>query len=200
MGNASLGTLIGMLVALPFVAFADWFKFIKQMPPGEQELAKACHGVGMLSLLALWFSMAGGLGSFLYGLVAHPDNLIAWIPVGIAAWGFGWFVINSPFAVQAVARPARATMTVRAMLKIGVGYAAWAYAQSGDLVAWHRDPSWWSGFVRLALYVIAVWCLATGLTKLVLMLWGGRRGKARPMVDADIAGKEFNWDDDGSIR
>lgn len=183
-----------MLIAFPFVALADYFAWIKQQPAGQQELAKACHGVGMLALLAFWFRLAGGFGDFVYGLAFRPGDPLRWIPVGMAAWGLGWFLLNARFAAQAVGRPHRATMIVRALVKIAIGWAAWAYAVSAGLPApLHDVPALW-GFVLLALHVISAWCLATGITKLLLMIWGGGRGTAYPMVARDIAANEFDWD------
>lgn len=185
--NGGLGEAMGLLAALPFIALADWFSFIKQMPSGQQELAKACHGVGMLALLAYWFRLVGGFGDYVYGLVARPGELLHWVPVIMAAWGLGWFLLNARFAAQAVGQPQRATMTVRALLKIVAGWAAWSYADSaGGSAGWH--------LLILVLHVVIVWCVATGATKALLMIWGGPRGEAYPMVARDIAANEFDWD------
>jgi hypothetical protein len=182
--NGGLGEVVGLLIALPFVALADWFKWIKQLPPGQQELAKACHGIGMLALLAFWFRLAGGFGDFVAMLMLHPGNPLYWIPAGIAAWGLGWFLLNARFAAQAVVRPYRATMIVRGLIKIAGGCAIWAYA---------RDTE--AGWIALLLSVVAVWCMATGAAKVLLMIWGGGRGgDAYPLVADDIAVNEFDWD------
>ena len=54
--------MIGLLIALTFVAAAEYFKYIKELPPGgQQELAKACHGIGMLALLATGSSSPAAL-------------------------------------------------------------------------------------------------------------------------------------------
>jgi hypothetical protein len=193
--NGGLGEVIGLLVALPFAAFADWFKFIKQLPPGQQELAKACHGVGMLALLAYWFRFAGGFGEFVDGLTLRPGELLHWIPLIMAVWGLGWFLLHARFAAQAVGRPHRAAMIVRGLLKIAAGWAIWAYAGSADLPVRAGGSAGW-GLLMLALHVVAVWCLATGGTKALLMIWGGPRGEAYPMVAGDIAANEFDWNDE----
>jgi hypothetical protein len=49
------------------------------------------------------------------------------------------------------------------------------------------------GFLDLALMVIGLWCLITGLTKILLLMQ--RPHPAAGMVGADIAANEFNWDD-----
>jgi hypothetical protein len=182
--NGGLGEAAGLLIALPFIAVADYFKFIKELPPGgQQELAKACHGIGMLALLAYWFQRAGGFVDFVTMLVLHPDNPLYWIPVGIAACGLGWFLLNARFAAQSVVRPYRATMIVRGLIKSAIGYAVWAFASDAE-----------ARWVALLLSVVAVWCMATGAAKVLLMIWsGGRGGDAYPMVEDDIASKEFDW-------
>src|SRR4051794_39102027 len=86
MNGSSLGEVIGLFLAAPFVALADWFKFTKYLPPGQQELMKACHGAGMLALVVLWFSFESGLSGYIAGLARNPTNLFLWIPAGIAAW------------------------------------------------------------------------------------------------------------------
>jgi hypothetical protein len=187
--NGGLGTVVALLIALPFVALGDWFKFIKQLPPGQQELAKACHGVGMLALLAYAISLAGGLVEFIAGFVLHPDNFYWIAAVVIAAWGLGWFLLNARYAALSIGQP-RATMTIRALLKIAVGWAAWVFASSVD----HSIGA--GGLLGLLLHIVAVWCVATGGTKLGLMLWGKRRGQAEPMVEEDITSNQFDWDDE----
>jgi hypothetical protein len=191
MTGGGLGQAIGTLIALPFVLVADWLGWIKQQPPGQQELAKACHGVGMLALLVLWFSLVGGFDHFVFMLASQPGNPINWIPAAIAAWGLGWFLINAGFAAQSIGRPHRATMIVRSLVKIGVAYAVWSYAN--DNPGQYMDGT--RNFGIFILDAISLWCASTGITKLLLMLWGGPRGRAQPLVEKDIAAKEFNWDE-----
>lgn len=169
--NDRLGELIGSLLAGPFVALADWFTFIKQQPPGLQELTKACHGVGMLALLAYGFELFGGFGNFLQGLLLRPSAPLQWIPVGMAIWGLAWVLLNARFAAQAVFRPQRGTMIGRALVKIAVAYGALTCANATD------------GWIRLLLCLFAVWCGSTGGTKLLLMVWGGRSDAQRRVVD-----------------
>lgn len=170
--------VIGLFLAVPVVAFLDWFKWIKRQPTGgPQELAKACHGAGLVALLAVWFCGSGEFDDFTYGLVTQ-QSLLCWLPIIVAAWGLGWLLLNARYAAQAIGRPQRATMTVRALIKIAIGGVLWLGAGPGNLL------------VQLP----AAWCLATGGTKLLLMIWGGAREKAYPMVEQDIAAKEFDWD------
>ena len=151
--NTNLGEVIGLLLAWPFVALADYFGFIKRQPPGLQELTKACHGAGMLALLAYGFELAGGFADFVQGLLAYPSAPLQWIPVGMAVWGLAWVALNARFAVQTVCGPARGTMIGRALVKLALAYGAWAFADDAD------------GLIRLVLSFAAVWCAATGGTK-----------------------------------
>jgi hypothetical protein len=190
--NPNLGTIAGLLISLPFVALADWFGWInKQRHP---ELAKACHGIGMLSLVAYAISCLGGPVDFIAQFVGNPGNFFWTVPAGMAAWGLGWFLLNARYAAQTIGQPHRATMIVRALLKIAVGTALWAYV--GTL----GRSGGWSDVAALLLHIAAVWCLSTGLTKLGLMLWGRRHGQAEQLVAGDIERQQFSWDDDRSIR
>jgi hypothetical protein len=192
MGGAALaGEAIFFLIAFPFVALADWFKFIKRQPPGQQELTKACHGAGMLALLALWFSFAGGFSAYVTQLGRDAANPVIWIAAGIAAWGLGWLLLNAGFAARAIPPPHRATMIVRGLLKAALGAAAWIYA--GKLPPLARADLF-VGLLGLGLYVLAAWCTSTGGTKVLLMLWRGSRREAYPLVARDIAANEFDWD------
>jgi hypothetical protein len=182
--NSSLGYVAALLISLPFVALCDWFKFIKQLPPGQQELAKACHGIGMLALLAYAIALSGGLIEFVAGLVLHAPNFYWLAPAVIAVWGLSWFLLYARYAALSIGQPSRATMIVRAVIKTALGWAVWIFAAGAGL----------SG-ADLALRFVAVWCIATGGTKLALMMWGKRRDQAEPMVAGDIARQEFDWDD-----
>ena len=181
----ALGELIGLLIALPFVALADWFKFIKQLPSGQQELAKASHGAGMLALVVYWCALGGGLFHALAVGLRDPVSPLFWVPAVFTAWGFGWFFLNARFAALSIGPPHRATIIVRALLKIAFGWAIWVYVAPLDL----------SGGELIG-RAVALWCLATGGTKILLLLWGGSRDRAYPMVADDIEANEFSWDED----
>jgi hypothetical protein len=185
-----MGEVVGCLIALPFVAFADWFGWIsKQRYP---ELAKACHGVGIIALVADAIVHLGGFVTFIARFVAAPDDFLWVIPAGMTAWGLGWFVLNARYAALAVAHD-RPTMIVRATLKIALGALAWAYASALGSVPGDQ-------LIAGLLQIAAVWLLATGATKLGLMVWGRKRGQAEQMVAGDIEEHEFSWDDENSIR
>jgi hypothetical protein len=188
MTGGGLGTVVAMLIALPFVALADWFGWInKQRYP---ELAKACHGVGMVALVAVAIGYLGGLVDFVARFVAHPGDFFWVIPAGITVWGLGWFLHYARHAALVVARPYRAVLTTRALLKLGIGSAAWAY--TGVLAEF--------GVIALLLQIFSVWCLSTGATQLGLMWWGKKHGQAEQMVQGDITRNQFDWDDDGTLR
>ena len=87
-----------------------------------------------------------------------------WSILGTVAGGaLIWFLVYARVASRAVVGPQRGVMIVRALVKIALGWAVWAYMKRADL----------SGF-EIALRVVAVWCVATGAVQLLLMLWGGR--------------------------
>jgi hypothetical protein len=197
MNGGGIFTLVGLLVAMPFAAIADWFKFIRGLPPGHQELTKACHGTGMLALLGSWFWLTGGIVDYVNAFVRDPGNPVMWIAPALVSWGLGWVLINARYAAQAIGRPHRVTLVWRSLLKLAVGGFAWSWTGAFDHPAPATDASLWPGFLSLALSVVAVWCLSTGAMKLLLMLWGGGRDEAYPLVAEDIAAHEFDWDDGG---
>jgi hypothetical protein len=84
-------------------------------------------------------------------------------------------------------------MIVRALIKLGTGWGAWFFAAGFDRALGD------TGYIGATLRIIAVWCLATGGTKLLLMLWGKRQGHAQSLVTGDIAANEFDWND-GKMR
>jgi hypothetical protein len=184
MGAAPLGELIGALIALPFVMLADWNKFLKRLPPGEQELTKACHGAGIVALVVYWAVLTGGVFHFL-GLGVHNlANPMFWIPVGCAGFGAGWYILYARFGAIAIGPPHRSAQTIRALLKIALGIVVWSYTTRLDL----------SGF-ELLVRAAAMWCMATGATKFILMIWGRGTGDAYSTVDRHIEADEFRWDD-----
>jgi hypothetical protein len=186
-----MGELIGALIALPFVFLSDWFGWIRQQ--SHPELTKACHGAGMMALLGYAIALSGGLVEFIAGFVLHPDNLLWIIALIVGAWGLGWFLLYARHAALSVGQPYRATMIVRALIKLGLGWGAWVYAAGFDRALGD------TGFVGPTLRIVAVWCLATGAAKFLLMLWGKRQGRAQSMVTGDIAASEFDWND-GKMR
>ena len=180
----SAGVFIGCLLAAPFVALADWLTWIQRQPPGQQELAKVCHGAGMVTLIIWSLEVTNGFFPSLTYLVLDPHNPLYWIPVVIFVWGLGWVLLNVRTALLTAKSAQRATMMVRALLKLGVGYAIWSFARDID-----------ASVPAVMVGMVGVWCLATGGTKFALMFLGGS-GKARGLVDRDIRSKEFHWDDE----
>jgi hypothetical protein len=184
MAQASLGELVGLLIALPFVMLADWHKFLKRLPPGEQELTKACHGAGIVVLVVYWASLTGGVFHFLGLGLRNLVNPVFWMPAAIAAFGAGWFILYARFGAISIGPPHRSAQTMRALLKIALGFFVWAYTARLDL----------SGF-ELVVRAAAMWCMATGATKFILMIWGRSTGDAYSMVEHDIDVHEFHWDE-----
>jgi hypothetical protein len=183
-GAAPLGELIGCLIALPFVMLADWHKFLKRLPPGEQELTKACHGAGIVALVVYWAVLTGGFFHFLALGIHNLVNPMFGIPAVIAAFGVGWFILYARFGAISIGPPHRSAQTMRALLKVALGIAVWSYAGHLDL----------SGF-ELLVRAAAMWCMATGGTKFILMIWGRSSGDAYSMVEHDIDAHEFHWDE-----
>src|SRR5205823_13669551 len=97
-----MGEVIGLLLLLPLVGIADWIKFIKRLPPREQELTKASHGMAFLVIPVV---AAAGLfgwqvvGSFPQAVWADGGNdPWLWGPALIyaatALFGLSWLIIG----------------------------------------------------------------------------------------------------------
>jgi hypothetical protein len=176
--------LAALLIALPFVMLADWHKFLSRLPPGEQELAKACHGAGIVVLVVYWAVLTGGIFHFLALGIHNLVNPMFWIPAAIAAFGAGWFILYARFGAIAIGPPRRSAQIIRALLKIALGSVVWSYTARLDL----------SGF-ELVVRAAAMWCIATATTKFILMIWGRSTGDAYSMVADDIDVNEFRWEE-----
>ena len=183
-------TVFVLLAILPFAALANWFRFIKRLPPREQNLARASHGAGMLAVAIIVLMLIGGtqgVAGFLNALAANPKepklwgSALAWVV--LVGWGFGWLVIGSARSRG----PRDALLISRALVKIAVGVALDVLAHGGYL------PSGWLGvtltkLVEFWLFPVAVWCMVTGITKLVLLLRGSG-GSAEEAVKRSIESK-----------
>ena len=181
MQGAGLITLAFLLLAAPFGMLADWFKFIKNQPRGQQELAKASHGAGVLMLLVYWFN--SGASYYVTPLLRLAGPLGWMIVVATAAWGIGWFCLNAGFAARALVAPERGTIIARSLIKIAIGCVVWICAGLLGVLDFAFVPR-----------TVAVWCLTTGGTKFLLMVWGGGRAPARPLMDENIQASEFTWE------
>jgi hypothetical protein len=170
-GQASLGTLIGALIALPFVAAMNYFQFIEQQAPERRELVRASHGAGIIALpvFLIWFTLgAQGFTDLADLLRAEPKNPAYWVPLAIPAWGLLWLVTGWHRAAKF--RDAR--IIARSLVKIAIGAGVLVYLRDGNLTA-GRDASATWGFLVLALYLAAVWCTVTGATKIFIVIGGG---------------------------
>jgi len=166
-----MGELLGLLIALPFVMAADYFKFIEQQAPERRELIRASHGAGMIALpvFLVWFtSGTQGFARLAAILRAEPDNPVCWLPLAVLAWGLLWLVTGWHRAVKF--RDAR--IIARSLVKIALGIGGFLYLRNHDAPAgWGGTAAW--GFFVLGLNLAAVWCVVTGTTKLTILIPGG---------------------------
>jgi hypothetical protein len=183
--------LLGLAVAVPFVLLADWLKFIKHLPPREQNLTRASHGAGLLVFAALALReiiRVQGIGGFARGLSAMPDDPGLWVPALLWAitvvWGLVWFLVGCRRAQG----PRDGLLTTRAVVKSVVGFVAFFVAQGGLVPA-----DWWGAFfIEMALFLGGIWCVVTGLTKFVLLMRGGG-GNAAGLVGEQIQRTAIFW-------
>ena len=165
---------LGLLAAAPFMLLADWFKYIRHLPPREQNLARASHGAGMLVFACIALYVAG-VGTFFRALGAGPAEPVLWASallwIVTVIWGVSWLVIGCRRA-----RGARdALLALRAAGKTAAGIAAFIVAQGG-LVP--RD--WWAAdFIGIALLLAGIWCIVTGAVKFTLVMIGTGGGAER---------------------
>jgi hypothetical protein len=179
--------VVGLFIAAPFAALADWLKFVRHLPPREQNLARASHGAALLIFAALALRVIGFV-TFLHMLVAGPAEPMLWLPAllwcATVAWGAVWFTIGC----RRSGGPRDGLLISRAAAKSVTGltalFIAWAGLVPGD---------WWgAGFIVIALYLAGIWCVVTGLVKLVLLTRGSRTNAAG-IVARQIARTAIFW-------
>jgi len=183
--------LLGLLVAVPFVLLADWLKFIKHLPPREQNLARASHGAGLLVFAALALHeiiRVQGIGPFARGVAAIPGDPSLSVPAILWAttvvWGLVWFLVGCRRAHG----PRDGLLTTRAVVKAVVGFVAFFIAQAGLV-----PGDWWCAFfIEMALFLGGIWCVVTGLTKFVLLMRSGG-GNAAGLVAGQIQRTAIFW-------
>lgn len=163
--------LVVIAAALPFVAVADWLRFIKRMPPHEAELARASHGAALAviaSVLAVWLHMHGLLQNrYLIGGLA-----------AVAAFGLYWLGVSARHARYRTER-----QTVRALTKFAVGVGA-AVAVMNDVAGQQGWPPAVVELCNYALILFAIWCCVTGAVKFLLPILGS--GSARRAAEREV--------------
>ena len=166
-----------------------WFRYIKYLPPREQALARASHGAAMIALAALCLYVSGTpltLGAAARLWATNPAAIAAWCAV--VAWGVGWLVIGASRSRG----PRDALLASRAVVKtavgIGTGYLLMTGAREGNWLGELSDPETAAIFFVLAAF--PVWCTATGLVKLGLVMRGagGRRPRASEVEEQKSRG------------
>jgi hypothetical protein len=181
-------TFILLLVLMPFIYLARWFRWIKQLPPHEQALARASHGAGLIAFALLFvFARYGNAGSenFFTALAVKPDEM--WLPALLSAvlggWGFIWFVVG----VSRAAGLRDGLLATRAFFKLVIGGGASYYLLY--MFQWPEFGPVWLLLAVMFVFFAAVWCLITGTVKFLLLTVGGG-GNALRMVDRHIREKE----------
>jgi hypothetical protein len=172
-----MGEVFGLLALLPLVGLADWIKFIKRLPPREQEFARASHGMALLvmpTLIAVGlFGSQDVIGFLREAWADGGTDPWLWVPALILAvttiFGLFWLIIGG----SRCPGPFDARLFTRALAKTGVGAVAWVLGE-------RLPPDWVAvEFLGVALMVIGLWCLITGLTKMLLLLIGGSSAERR---------------------
>jgi hypothetical protein len=131
-----------LVLMLPVVALADWFRFIARQTPGlPQELARASHGAAMV-VFALLFALR-----FYGGRSGSPPWMPGAVCAGVALWGLAWLVIG---AGRTRMPYVDAHLMSRALVKTGFGlvalYLAWVHRV--PTIFGDRDRGSWAMPVR----------------------------------------------------
>jgi hypothetical protein len=182
-------TLVVLLALLPFVYLFQWFRWVKQLPPHEQALARASHGAGIIAfVLLVGFGLfgVGGVGAFFVAVAGHPDDL--WKPALLLAvvmgWGITWFIVG----VKRASGLRDGLLTTRAIVKLAGGLGGLIYLSR---IPAKPDTSVWV-YLGVAFGFLAVlWCLVTGAVKVLLLTVSG--GDALSRVARQIRNRTVVW-------
>jgi len=155
-----MGELVAILISIPFVLVADWFKFLRELPPRQAELTRASHGVVLIVLAAI-------LPSKLEGLVDRQLLLTG----AVAPFWFGLYWLCIGYARSYGPRDMQ--LICRAALRFVVGVVL--------SVSKHRF-GYPHEFVYILVNAFAWWMMITAGVKLLLLLRGVRPLVVDPVV------------------
>jgi len=173
MPEASLFGIVLLAAALPFVALADWFRWIKQQPPHEQALARASHGAALIVFVLLATFGTGGVNgvvTFVGQAAADPaDEWPGLVLAIVFVWGVVWFVSG----VSGARGLRNGLLAWRAFVKLALGLGAILYLERG-----HPSGALGSNGARMSILLVGLWCVVTGAVKFVLLRMGGSNALA----------------------
>jgi hypothetical protein len=171
----ALGELIGIIIFGPILMLMDYFAFIKRLDPYDAELTKASHGAFMICACLSYLHWRGG-GTLPTDLALYET--ISMLCVGVLG-GF-WFIIG---ASRTRWYHFDGRHAGRAAAKIVFGGTLYHFREWRDL----NDYQPWVWF---AFTIVGLWCIITGITKLILVL----RGPSEPTMsgpDDPYGGSDF---------
>jgi hypothetical protein len=152
--------------------FRYYFRWINSHPDiRSRELAKACHGAGMIAIGGLIIGLSRATGG------DDAAGTAFWVVSPLFLLGLFWFC-SSGFVVfrSGSAGALDNEQLVRGALKCAVG---WAFLQYNPIPAFAAFPRILEApdnevlgiFLAVTiLHFVAVWCVATGATKFLLLL------------------------------
>jgi hypothetical protein len=147
-----------IFIVVGLALWVDWFTFLAMLPERDRQLAQASHGVGVIVC-----------GAYLLRVVTYasllPDRyrqIVFTIYGLLSILGIFWFLIG-------VARAqifGDMHLLGRAVAKLAVGCAVtfvWIKYQ-------HEIPWPYRSWIDPIATVVALWCWATGVTKIIICL------------------------------
>jgi hypothetical protein len=198
MENTGIFSLVGALLLAPFqlvgalvgVARAHAQRQ-RYLLPLERSLRRASHPVGVLAVLFLAHRLYGVRIDAARAAFAHND----WLAVGAAVavvFGVALFIAGARHSAGMEDGP----LATRAFFKLAGGIAAAFYI--GRIMPWRVGGETPADLLAAVLLVVAVWCIATGAVRFVLL--AAPMQAALAQVKIHIRDTQFSWDDEGRRR
>jgi hypothetical protein len=180
-------TIVVLLIALPFALLGSLLRLAggterwRRLDPTEQNLQRCSHGaVCALLPVAAVFALQGTVTARFLGQYPAAALLLIGAAVPLMVCGIARFVAGW----RRCAGVRDGLLTLRAFVKLCIGAGlALLVLSAGPML---RDA-------RFALLLLPLWLLVTGLVRFVLV--ARLAGRALPLVEEEIAAREFTWDE-----
>jgi hypothetical protein len=171
MEGAGIFTLAVLLLASPFLIWADREEKFRRLDPIEQNLRRASQGIALPVVIvaaAVLFFGPSARQDFVAAFIADPAS---WPRAVFLAALLACCLVRAGVGMQRSAGTRDALLAARALVKFALGAAGVFYLWPGnaDLSRLADVPPW----VWRALVLLALWCAVIGAVRSLLLMIGG---------------------------
>lgn len=175
MEEMSSGGALGSLFAAPFTWWQNRARKRRLLSTHELSLRRATHPLGLVAVLgwAVWLVGVPTIRSALAPVLRDPS--VNWLPLALLAAGL-LYVLVSLIVGLSGCRGVRSDpmLPMWACVQLALGGGGLALLMSGAVLrARSNVPDFWMAGSCLLLSFAAVWCIAVGGARLVLLTLGG---------------------------